>query len=500
MDDIYFWVLRVWHALTSGPKAIVAVVGVIAVVVTVTTVFAAPLGDGQDAKPEVTPELSEAVPVGEDEAVPLDETRTPEDGSGMVAGETTPYVYVPLEEIAIGGVSEPGILPSSPFYFLKTFGREMTLAFTTNPLDKANRKLQYANEDALAIRALCAEGLFTDAAKQCFTYRDDFYASLAWAMKARNEGHDINAVMTNLQTSHQGHRVVFADALSHGQESNWEAVAGAVTYTSAPLEYIIRSLYGSAQADAFYAKLRRDFSGIDENLWRVLEGMMGLEPEQAAALSEAMGDSTLSTGIPIITSIRADRTELDPGGSCVLTCMASDLDGDVLTYEWLAAEGSIDSQEATATWAAPEDSGLYQVKVVVSDDAGNQVSKTITLRVGAEEEEETGEPGGPFWIDSFEVVPVGHSKLKNPALGTEQWTIFQGRDAEITCVVDGDDSGLEYEWSCDVGTLSGSGSTINWEAPEHACYAQVSVVVKNGGSTSESGEVVFRVSTCANCF
>jgi len=491
MDEIYFWVLRVWRALTSGPKAIIALVGVAAIVVTVTTVFAAPSEDGQDAVPEVTSEVPE-------DAVPIAETQEPEAESGAVAGET--YVYVPLEEISIGGVSDPGILPSSPFYFLKTFGREMSLAFTTNPLEKANRKLRYANEDALAIRALCADGYFTDAAQQCFTYKDDFYASMAWAVKAKNQGYDINAVMTNLQTSHQGHRVVFADALSHGKASNWEAVVDSIAYTSAPLEYVIRSLYGDQQADAFYSKLRRDFSGIDEDLWRVMEGMLGLEPEQAAALSEAMGDSTLMTGTPIITSIRSDISELEPGQSCVLTCMASDLDGGTLTYEWLAAEGSIDSQESTATWESPEASGLYQVKVVVTDDTGNQTSKSITLRVGEEEEEVSDEPGGPFWIETFEVVPVGHSKLKQPVLGTEQWTIFQGRDAEITCVIDGDDSGLDYEWTCDVGTLSGSGATINWEAPEHACYAEVSVVVSNGSSTSDSGEVVFRVSTCANCF
>jgi len=492
MDDIYFWVLRVWHALTSGPKAIVAIVGVVAVVVTVTTVLAAPSEKETDTVPDVTVETSEAVPI--------EETQIPDDESGIVAGETTPYVYVPIEEISIGGVDDPGILPSSPFYFLKTLGREMSLAFTTNPLDKAARKLRYANEDALAIRALCAEGLFTDAAQQCFTYRDDFFASLAWAVKAKKEGADVNAVMTNLQTAHHGHRVVFASALTYGEESHVQAVAGTVAYSSAPLEQVIFWLYGSEQADAFHSKLMSDFSKVDRDLWRVIEGMMGLEPEQAAALSEAMGDSTLMTGTPIITSIRADKSEVEPGEQCVLTCMASDLDGGTLTYEWLAAEGSIDPAEASATWTSPGESGLYQVKVVVSDDSGNQASKSITLRVGEEEEETDDEPGGPFWIESFEVVPVGHSKLKTPVLGTEQWTIFQGRDAEITCVIDGDDSGLDYEWSCDVGTITGSGGVINWEAPEHACYAQVSVVVSNGGSTSDSGEVVFRVSTCANCF
>ena len=90
MDEIYFWVLRVWRALTSGPKAIIALVGVAAIVVTVTTVFAAPSEDGQDAVPEVTSEVPE-------DAVPIAETQEPEAESGAVAGET--YVYVPLRDI-----------------------------------------------------------------------------------------------------------------------------------------------------------------------------------------------------------------------------------------------------------------------------------------------------------------------------------------------------------------------------------------------------------------
>jgi len=489
MDDIYFWVLRVWHALTSGPKAIVALVGIAAVVVAATTVFAAPSTTDEESEPDVS-----------SETVPVEQLQELDASEGTVAAESTRYVFQPIEDVSIGGVSGPGILPSSPFYFFKTFSREMTLAFTTNPLEKANRKLTYANQDALAIRALCSDGLYTDAAQECFTYNHDFYESLKWAVRAHKEGYDIGAVMTNLVTSHQGHRVVFADALSHGRESHWEAVVGSVTYTSAPLEYIIRSLYGAAEGDAFYSKLRSDFSTIDADLWRAIEGMMGLDAEQAQSLGEAMGDSSITGGAPIITSIRADKNELQVGESCVLTCMASDLDGQVVGYEWLAADGVIESQESTATWTSPDSGGLYQVKVVVTDDQGNQSSKSITLRVGEEEEPESDTPGGPFWVDSFEVVPVGHDMLEQPVLGTDQWTVFQGRDVEITCNVDGDESGLDYEWTCDVGTITGSGSTITWEAPGRACYALVSVEVSNGGSTKDSGEVVFRVSTCAKCF
>ncbi len=44
------------------------------------------------------------------------------------------------------GVSEPKILPNSPFYFLKNFQRQLRLAFAFNPVKKAELRLQFANE------------------------------------------------------------------------------------------------------------------------------------------------------------------------------------------------------------------------------------------------------------------------------------------------------------------------------------------------------------------
>jgi len=66
-------------------------------------------------------------------------------------------------------------------------------------------------------------------------------------------------------------------------------------------------------------------------------------------------------------------------------------------------------------------------------------------------------------------------------------------------VVDGSTDGVKYDWSCDVGKLSGKGPTISWEAPAGACYAHVTVTAEGGGVTEEA-TVTFRVSTCAPCF
>ncbi len=52
------------------------------------------------------------------------------------------------------GVENPGILPSSPFYFLKEWKRSITKFFTTNPVKKAELELNEANERVAEIKKL----------------------------------------------------------------------------------------------------------------------------------------------------------------------------------------------------------------------------------------------------------------------------------------------------------------------------------------------------------
>ncbi len=488
MDDIYYGVLRIWHALTAGKRGIVAVLVVAAVIVTVTTVFAAP--SQQDEREETGAVAALAPPAGDPDVKPV---------LGATPQVSSEVVIQPYESLSIGGVNSPGLLPSSPFYFLKTIGRGLTYAFTFGSVEKANLTLKYANEDVLGIRELCSQGRYVDAAELCYEYRSDFFNSLCWVVKVKKQGADVEALVDNLVMSHNGHRLVLGDALRPGGGIAPEAVIEAITYTSAPFEYVIRALSGAAEADEFHAKLQSDFSVVDDENWLVIESRLGLDPKQAVELSQALGGTPVMGGAPIITSVRANKSEVEPSATCDLTCMASDLDGDAITFEWLAANGRIEGQGQSVTWVAPKDPGLYKVTVVVSDINGNQSSKAVSLRVGKESGTSERNSSGSFSIEAMEVEADGHSKLKPPALGLDYWTILIDRAVFITCVVDGSADGLEYDWSCDVGKLNGRGPTISWEAPAGACYAHITVTVTNGQSEEEAS-ASFRVSTCARCF
>ena len=84
---------------------------------------------------------------------------------------------------------------------------------------------------------------------------------------------------------------------------------------------------------------------------------------------------------PTVT-VAADPTSVRPGGTVQLTATAEDPDGGEVTYAWSAASGSFDAtDQATATWTAPSESGPVDITVTVTDDEGETASDTVAVRV-----------------------------------------------------------------------------------------------------------------------
>ncbi len=72
---------------------------------------------------------------------------------------------------------------------------------------------------------------------------------------------------------------------------------------------------------------------------------------------------------PSIQFISADPPSLKVNESTTLTCVASDPDGDNLTYAWSADKGFFTNGDAdsTITWTAPNEVGSFVIKVSVND-------------------------------------------------------------------------------------------------------------------------------------
>ena len=84
---------------------------------------------------------------------------------------------------------------------------------------------------------------------------------------------------------------------------------------------------------------------------------------------------------PTVSSVTVAPATIVAGGTATVTVVASDPDGDALTYTYNATGGAIAGSGNVATWTAPSAEGAYSVTVSVSDGNGGTASGSGALTV-----------------------------------------------------------------------------------------------------------------------
>jgi len=191
-----------------------------------------------------------------------------------------------------------------------------------------------------------------------------------------------------------------------------------------------------------------------------------------AVILAILVDMMLANHRPAITSLEAERERVLSSGSCQIVCIASDADGDELSYNWSASGGEITGEGATVTWTAPDSVGFYDVAVTVTDGRGAEATTTRTIEV------RTNKP------------PI-IAGLTADAI----WTLPSG-SLQVACnASDPDGDGLSYEWTASGGNITGTGATVNWTAPETVGMYDVTVVVTDGYGGSDTRTLPISVVT-----
>jgi len=96
-----------------------------------------------------------------------------------------------------------------------------------------------------------------------------------------------------------------------------------------------------------------------------------------------------SNRAPEITALSANPVNVLPGGSTVITCVASDPDGDMVRYSWSAGDGTISGTGNRVSWISPNKNGDISVTCMVSDGKGAEAKQTILVNVSPSSNEIT---------------------------------------------------------------------------------------------------------------
>ena len=175
---------------------------------------------------------------------------------------------------------------------------------------------------------------------------------------------------------------------------------------------------------------------------------------------------------PEITALQAASQRVFPSGSTEIVCIVSSPDGAELNYAWQATGGSLEGEGAIVVWTAPAVEGFFHVEVTVSDHRGNAVTKDILM---------TSKANVPPMIASL-TADAG-------------WTLPSG-SLQITCEAeDPDGDELSYLWTATDGSITGTGPTVTWTAPEGVGTYDITVVVSDGHGGSDTRTLRVSVST-----
>ncbi len=162
---------------------------------------------------------------------------------------------------------------------------------------------------------------------------------------------------------------------------------------------------------------------------------------------------------PRIKSLSSKTDTAITGDTLSIYATATDQDNDTLSYIWSSSGGAVLGNGPTVKWIVPPSAGSYVINCTVSDGQGNQVKAADTVTA----------------VESINILPV----IQN--LIASQRKLNLGATTTFFCsATDQDKDSLSYKWNASRGSISGTGSSINWTAPNTAGNYYISCTVNDG--------------------
>ena len=218
-------------------------------------------------------------------------------------------------------------------------------------------------------------------------------------------------------------------------------------------------------------------------------------PKSPAAIEPA---SEPLNNPPVISSLTADQQIVQPLGTVLLNCQASDPESDNLSYRWTSSGGLLDGSANKVSWTAPKDPGSYKVTVVVSDGNGGAATADALITVPEKPNNAPVISAIKFTRPGRMAITVKTNPTEKEAKDTPELVIRKYETADVVCLAtDPDKDQLTYIWKATGGKIVGAGPNIQWLAAGDAGTYTINCTVADGNGGTASFTVTISVHCCS---
>jgi len=170
-------------------------------------------------------------------------------------------------ETTIGDVADPGILPDSGLYFMKSWGRNLQLMFAASDTEKARLMLKYTNEDALAIQKMYQTGKYDVGAKHAEQYTLQLQNTVQIMEQVRTrQGGDVSEELVNqLEQNYLQQQEVLLSVLEKTPKAAQNGVLNAIENSNKHVSTIIMAQQGQTALQQYQEQVNQQINNVGED-------------------------------------------------------------------------------------------------------------------------------------------------------------------------------------------------------------------------------------------
>lgn len=202
------------------------------------------------------------------------------------------------EPTAIGDVTDPGILPDSGLYFMKSWGRNLQLVFAGSDTEKARLMLKYTNEDALALQKMYQLGRYDSGTKYAEQYELQLQNTVQTMeqVRTRQGNNGSEELVGKLEQNYLRQQEVLLSVLEEAPEAAQNGLLNAIENSNKQVAAMVMAQNGEPALQQYQDQVNQQTKNLGQEIkLRVqqrLEARHGQPDQSSTATSAGQGVMT----------------------------------------------------------------------------------------------------------------------------------------------------------------------------------------------------------------